>query len=405
MSDDAEREPDLDETLVLGLEYAISKVGMERYLAVPLVVLDEHCFPDPWEPNLVGVRAALRRLMRHVGLPDVPVVVEDARADALVDGLVQEPVLFDGIEDGAAHFIVQSVGRPEVLVTWLVMEVVRAWAEYQGITREDALAYRAPAEDVPERERGMMLAAPEATMIGVALGLGPLLAIGTIQTHKQEQLRGGYAVGEWAMLQVGGLVPMALARFLALHGLSRGAVPEELERTRESLSDDLRLDFDAARSEWADATHSLRTQLGLPLDPPVARQPVDASPLPVLDEAALVRGEQAFAERIRFFNRGREIYAVIERRTGMGAALGMLLGVPVVALAVAVGSTVGGAMALYPGCMVLGGLVGRSRTYLRCADQECRGMIGAAETTCPFCGGTIKGQLRSANQRLDDPDE
>ncbi|MCX4239107.1 hypothetical protein [Paraliomyxa miuraensis] len=181
----------IDDELEQHLAEAVAMVGVERYLDSPLVSFDPRSFPDPWEPSLAGVRVALRRLMRHVRLPDVPVVVEDGREGEMESGLVEEPVLFDGIEQGTTRFLVLAIGSPQQMVTWLALEVVKAWAEYQGLTRDEPLAYRGPVPDASEPPEDAGLDDASATVIGVALGLGPVLTIGTIQTHKQEQLLGG----------------------------------------------------------------------------------------------------------------------------------------------------------------------------------------------------------------------
>lgn len=393
-----EQEPDLDESLEACLAMAVQSVGVARYLAAPLVHFDERCFPDPWEPSLRGVRTALLRLMRHVRLPDVPVELDDGRTKDPEEGLLHEPVLFDGIEDGAAYFTVQAIGEPRSMVPWLTLEVVRAWAEYHGIGRERSVGYRA-AED--EHEPGQ-LADLDASVLGVALGLGPLLTFGAIQTHKLERVDGRMVHTQWASQTVGGLHPPALVRLVALHAISRGAAPEELARLRESIDEDLRRWFDHALAERRDDAARLREALGLPAEPAVERAPLDLSPLVADDDDELAEAEREHQERRRFFNRGHEIHAVIERRMGLGITAGALT--LVVLIPLLVNGWISGAVlgVVYPVFLVLGGVWGHRATFLRCSDGDCRGIIGAKDPTCPACGGTVAGQLRSANDRFAD---
>jgi len=398
MADDDEQEPDLDEVLEACLATAVQSVGVARYLDAPLVCFDERCFPDPWEPSLRGVRTALLRLMRHVRLPDVPVDLDDGRTGKRPEGLLHEPVLFDGIEDGAACFIVRAIGELRSMVPWLTLEVVRAWADYQGLGRDRAVGYRAP-EHEPEAE---LLPELEASVLGVALGLGPLLTFGAIQTHKLERVEGRSVHTEWASQTVGGLHPPVLVRLVALHAISRNAVPEELARLREAIDVDLRRMFDDALAELRDDAAGLREALGLPAEPAIERAPLDLSPLPTKDEGELVAAEREHEERRRFFNRGRKLHAVIERRTGMGvAAGGMTL---VVFLPLLVNGWISGAAlgVAYLACLVLGGVWGHRATFLRCSDNDCRGIIGPEDPTCPMCGGTVAGQLRSVSDRFAD---
>jgi hypothetical protein len=396
--DDDEDEPSLDESLEACLAKAVQSVGVARYLDAPLIYFDERCFPDPWEPSLRGVRTALLRLLRHARMPDVPVVLDDARTGGDPEGLLHEPVLFDGIEDGAACFIVQAIGEPRSMVPWLALEVVRAWAEYQGIDRERSVGYRALGDE-PDPE---LLPELEASVFGVALGLGPLLTFGAIQTHKLERVDGRMVHSEWASQTVGGLHPPALVRLVALHAVSRGAVPEELARLREAIDEDLRRVFDHALAERGDDAAQLREALGLPAELAVERAPLDLSPLPAVEDEALVAAEREHEERRRFFNRGREVHAVIERGTGMGIAAGAMplaVLVPLLLNGWISGVTLGVA---FLACLGLGGVWGHRATRLRCSDKDCRGIIGPKDPTCPACGGTVAGQLRSANDRFAD---
>jgi hypothetical protein len=300
MDADAEPELELDELIEGSLATAVETLGVGRYLEAPQVSFDERCFPDPWEPSLRGVRTVLRRLMRHVRLPDVPVVVEDLRVGAEPEGLLDHPLLFAGIEEGAAHFAVVAIGAPRLMVTWLALEVVRAWAEYHGVTGNRAGGYREPASDEAEPSpQPASLGDGLTTVFGVALGLGPLFACGTVQTHKSELLVGSHVEARWATQTVG-VPPAALTRLLAVHALSRGAGPEEIAELREALDGDFHRVLDATLVELADDVAPLREALGLPATPTLERAALDLSPLSAEDdEEALVEAEREHEERTR----------------------------------------------------------------------------------------------------------
>ncbi|MCX4239106.1 hypothetical protein [Paraliomyxa miuraensis] len=191
---------------------------------------------------------------------------------------------------------------------------------------------------------------------------------------------------------------MALARLAALHVLSRGDVPEERDLVRASLDGDLLADFDAALAEHANDAAPLRRRLGVPEDPPVTRRALDDSPLAELDDETLERAEQAYQERRRFFNRGQRVYAVIERRKSMGVVLTI---VPSLMVMFATGVPLAWALPLLAIGGSVGAVWGHKHPLLRCSDPDCRCRLGSTDSTCPFCGGSIVGQLRSANERLD----
>lgn len=397
---DADPELGLDEVIVGSLATAVETLGVGRYLEAPQVSFDERCFPDPWEPSLRGVRTVLRRLMRHVRLPDVPVVVEDLRMGAEPEGLLHNPVLFDGIEEGAAYFTVAAIGAPRLMVTWLALEVVRAWAEYHGVTGGRAGGYREPASDEAEPSpQPDSLGDGLTTVFGVALGLGPLFACGTVQTHKSERLVGSFVEARWATQTVG-VPPPALTRLLAVHALSRGVGPEEIAELREALDEDFHRVLDATLAELADDVSTLREALGLPATPTLERAALDLSPLPAEDDVALVGAEREHEERTRFFNRGHDVHAVIGHHAGLGVAGGMALSGLLLVLAIKGGLPPMFWVVSTVVCIVGGGVWGHRQTFLRCSDLKCWGRIGPKDATCPACGGTVVGQLRSADDRF-----
>lgn len=391
---------ELDTTLEGSLAEAAAWVGPDAFLEAPLVAFDARCFPDPWEASLQGVRRALQRFMRHLLLPDVPVVVHDGRDPLLQEaGPVGNPVTFTGIEDGCAHFVVFAINAPHHLAAWLALEVVRAWAEYSGLTRDEPLAYRAapePSEEDLLREHSEAIDDLHASVLGVALGLGPVIAAGSIQSHKTEQINGGWVQTRWSQDVVGGMPPPVLARLLAMHAVSREATPPELDVVRSAFDADLRSEFDATWAALREEGPSVRERLGLP-DEVRERRAIDDAPLPQGEEVDLREAEEAFAEHRRQFNRGRRVYRVIHRHTWLGMTAGLALG------GVAAGMTLGLGTPLMLGLglgAAVGGGLGRSQQFYRCSDPDCGGRITLDLATCPACEGTVSGTLARAADRL-----
>jgi hypothetical protein len=397
-----------DDALAEALAETIRWVGPERAATTPFVSFDADCFPDPWEPTLHGVGVALQRFMRHAGLPDVPVVLDDDREGYESVGPVEYPVVFDCIEDGAARFVVLAINEPQHLAAWMALEVVRAWAEYRGVTRNEPLAYRAlfPAEpdaddeavDEHDDDEEGVLDAASATFLGITLGFGPVLAAGAIQSHKQEQINGGWVQTRWSRAVVGGLPPPLLARVLAMHAAALEANEAEIERIRRGFDADLRRDLDRCHDELRTNAAALRGTLGLPAEP-MPRRALDLGPLLPLDEdarRALAEAEQANALERQMFNRGRNVYRVIHHHAIGGGVVGSLAGLAGALLA---GAAEGALVVVVVGAVVGIGL-GGWRRFHRCSDPDCARRVSLDDVTCPGCHGTIAGTIRRAADRL-----
>lgn len=390
----------VDDVLQAAIVDAVAIVGPDAWLTAPLVTFDARCFPDTWSPTLQGVHTALRRFFRHAGIGDVPIVVQDERAAEKSDAPVVDPIAFCGIEGGRAQFAVFAVGEPEHLAAWMCLEVVRAWAEHRGVTRDEPLAYRAiPTDELPPQPEAV-LDASSATVIAMGLGLGAVLAAGSVQRHKKEALDGGWVQTQFSHAVVGGFPPPVLARLVATYAVTRDATDEERELLREALPPDVARDFDEALDELGRDAPGLRRRVGLPAIVTTERRPLDLQPLgEEVDpsEPALAQAESAFEDRARRPNRGRKVFRVPHDHQWLGAGVGLAVaglatGMLLTPLAIVPGLITGAAF---------GALAGRRFLYLRCSDPDCAGRPGPGDRECPGCGGTIAGEIPTAAARLD----
>lgn len=388
----------VDDVLQAAIVDAVSIVGAETWLTAPLVTFDARCFPDTWSPTLEGVHTALRRFFRHAGIAGVPVVVQDERAAEKSDAPVVDPIAFCGVDRGRAVFTVFAVGEPEHLAAWMCLEVVRAWAEIRGVTREEPLAYRAiPTDELPPQPEAV-LDASSATMIAMGLGLGAILAAGSVQSHKPDDREDGWVQTQFSHAVVGGFPPPVLARLVATYAVSRDATDDEREILRDSLPPDIVRDFDAALDELsADAT-ALRTRLGLPAIVTAERRPLDLQPLgEEVEPAATTPPPRVESAVERAFNHGRKVFRVPRDHQWLGAGVGLAVagfatGMLLTPLAILPGLVTGAAF---------GALAGRRFLYLRCSDPECVGRPAPGDRECPGCGGTIAGEVLSPTARAD----
>jgi hypothetical protein len=121
-------------------------------------------------------------------------------------------------------------------------------------------------------------------------------------------------------------------------------------------------------------------------------EPREAAIRATLDEADLGRT-----------NLGKRVFRFSERRTGTFGILGLVAGiVPAVGLAAILGPAAINAIPVALG-LFAGGIYGRRRRLYRCAT--CRSFVTATATECRHCGGTIAGDIKHPNERLDREEE
>jgi len=132
----------VQQRLLRRLAELIRRRGHQRFLHSPLLEPSREHFPDPWSPDVHGVRAMLQRLMSYAGLGTFPIqlgmtgtmnpvrLVQESGA-----GAIHEAAWFSGIDDEAARFgyDLAHVHDPDKMAGLLAHEVSHAYRCRHGL--------------------------------------------------------------------------------------------------------------------------------------------------------------------------------------------------------------------------------------------------------------------------------
>lgn len=198
----------------------------------PILTRSKKCFPDPWTPDLEGVRRMLLRLADYAGIGDLPIDVyltEDMAMEEIVPGKGAGggrgvAAAYHGRHEGRAIFSVaqQMLGKPEELVAVLAHELAHAWRDVRGLLHD--------TQSVEEQ-------LTDATTIG--LGFGILTCNEAYRYESTGSLRGGRAQTTWQHSQLGYLSVEEMSALLSLWTVARRINPNvvrgELEVTQQAF--------------------------------------------------------------------------------------------------------------------------------------------------------------------------
>jgi hypothetical protein len=377
------------EALVAALADLMADQGSEPFLAAPILEPTDRFFPDRWEPSARGVHTLARRLLRYAGLGQLR--VEVSTGDYMSEGEdVSGPFgsvqrthhgaagWFAGIHDGVCVFgaDVAQLQRPEGMAGLMAHEVAHAYRALHALVEED--------RDLEERLTDLTT---------VYLGFGVLTVNASHRYRASGEVVGGHTLTRYSHERLGYLSPQAMSFLLGAQVVAR-ALPGGERRRLAGLLETNQASFFRTATRLLE-TGDLRERLPLPIILPTPRSP-DVGPLPPDD---LPDAPEALVPARPAPNEGRPVFRIARTRAARGAGIGVLVmmcvGVPV-ALA-AESAAVGLAS---PIAVVVGALVGRLRRRDVCADPTCEAEISREATICPGCGGTVRGRLRSARDRL-----
>jgi len=368
--------------------------ALERFLVAPLIQYNETHFPDPWSEDLLGVRTVLRRMLIHVGLPQYDVEIDDERTGES-DG-VEHGVHFVDVEGASLCFAVTAIPPPRFLVKMVALEVTRAWLAATKVVEATNAPYRAEDDDPPTvADDGV------ASVAMFALGLGVLAVGGSAEIVKSESVEGGYAVGQWQQVRVGGLPPKLAAFLLAAQLAVRDCDADELKTILAPLSDDHRVVVVAEVQTHRKDKERLVQRLGVPPSEQWPEpSPVDTQPLTddSQGDGEVRERDDAYQDAQRQPNRGAIVFRVRRTHTLGGVVAGAVLG----GIAAAVAPISGAAAVAVVAASVVGvGLLGSRTEHSRCSDRDCEYRLRDEDRVCPRCGGTVGGEIASANERLE----
>ena len=266
-SDKANADELLD--LLAGL---IASHGAERFLAAELVLESPRCFPDAWEPTIVGVGRILHRLLYYTGLEGWRMELVDGRAPMQEPGKLEQPRIdFLSAENDHLLFQLERVGVPEWVPAALCFEAARAFVA----VREPRHPYR----DGDQAEAVSQRAQARAAVATVYLGFGLITTNAAHGFASHGEIVGQSTVTWRAHLKLGALPAGDLCFLLAVQLALRGCSLEAADPLLRQLARD---QADEAR-QWlerlAGAEAELRERLGIGAD--VRPQP---APLPRVTE-------------------------------------------------------------------------------------------------------------------------
>jgi hypothetical protein len=372
----------VDRLLLVGLRRMLEKLGHHTFVSGPLLVHDRACFPDAWDADALGVHRASRRVLVHLGAPELRVRLVDTRSHDDPEAREDLVTVVD-VEEDTVTLNLAGMATPALLLPQLAFELAGP-----VVLRADrgTAGYRADERDVP---------LPGATSRSLALfvlGFGVIALSGSAVMLKRE-LVGGLVQGEWIRLSVGGFPAQVCATLLAAQVVVRNR--DESASIAARLHDDLRPLFEDAVQALVDQREPLLAALGLPPEdgwPPLRE--VEAGPLPpdtegeaeaVAAQAGLqTHLEQPLAGKVGF--RVPTTYGLQAGTAGVG--VGVLVAV------------VSGATAPLWLVPALGFLIGRFFVQ-RARCSECDLMMGADARVCSRCGVTLVGEIGHRNERLE----
>lgn len=380
---------------------ALSELLDAAHCATAYQLFAPEDLPDAWRGDLTSVRTLLRRLLRYAAEDDasLPIVLADAR-EAVVEGLganLESELAYQGWFDDQACFALIKLGDLRAMLGPTCLELARA------------IVHHARLEQLPTGYRGMVGAEHETELPSdlesflacFLLGWGVPVTNACFDPRTEAAMTGGWSHGTWRSASVG-FPPDLAAWLLAVIYHASARDPGVVESRKAQLNTHQRAAFETYYSEFAGKADQLRATLrwGSPKSWPAPGER-SLEQLPVDDhddelEAAEIEHDIA----IRKPNLGKPIFRVRPRKKLLFAFVGGILGsamVMVFGLGLAHPQL---SLALVAACAWFGGVVGYNQRGSLCSDPTCHTTLGVDATECPSCGGTIVGNIDSANDRL-----
>ena len=371
------------EWLLDGLAELVRKAGLAPFVAAPILDTTRRFLPEPYSPTLPAVDRLTRRLMQYAGLGNLDVRLEPYTPEEADDP--HALAYFAGIERGTATFgiNVDQVADLEPIAGVMAHEVAHAFRRHRGLAIDD-------------REEEEL----RTDLTAVYLGLGALTANASWRYRSSGEIQGSHVVTSWVTTAAGYLPPQAFSFALGAQLVARDPAPREWRRVLASLETNQRAFARAALDDLSSDREKLLRRLGLPESStwpsPVAPETVlrPLPPPPDFDGWADEREKPVS-------NAGRPVFRVPEENVmAPMTILGFFAATVGMAFTAFVFDSASGAFAGLGGAAI-GLWTGLRRRHEICSDPECRTKLLPDAATCPGCGGTISGRIKSADDRLE----
>jgi hypothetical protein len=391
--------PEEQHALLAELATLIARRGHATFVAAPLLEPRVEHFPDVWQPDATGVSRLARRLLAYAELGQLDVEVELFESGAQIDEIDAQGRATAWSHQGAAAWFED-----------IVKGVCRFGADARGLAAPDSLAGVMAHEVAHAYRRRHRLEASDGEaeerltdLTTVYLGFGVLTTNASYRYRQSGEIKGNSASLQWSHERRGYLSPQAMSFLLAAQVVARGMSSAERRRLAGMLETNQAAYFKAACDALGKS--DVVTRLALPLRG-TWPAPRAARPEPLVDRPQLVvvRDDEVLAalqdEEPAAPLAGIAIFRVSHHTGGrrldgfgfLGLVAGMfgLIG-HISPWGILVGMFVGAVYGWWSGW--------RARRD-RCSEPECQQVLAEGLVVCPGCGGTIRGRLASANERL-----
>lgn len=367
------------EALLRELARLIRIGGAWRFARGPVVSATTKDYPEPWDETRAQLGRVIARTLWHAHV-DAEVVLEDIRvpAERGRQYLRQTKLELVRADKGHIEIAVSSIGN-DYVAGIVAHELGRACV---ALLADDDAPFRSTEQGIPDSATGSI-----ATIV---FGLGVIATNAAHFDRSAGETIGQVAVHEHQIASAGGLEWHDLTFLLAVQATVREDVLPALDTLRQSQAESVT----AWREVLDDHEDELVTWLALgdidaeaPATRPAA--PRDFEIRAQFEEQDL--GRANLGQRVFRYYDGTQmaLYGVAGFFLGMVPA-GLVTAVigPSIFNVIPIGIT-----------MVLGLDHGRRKRLYRCAT--CRSFVTPIDTKCRICGGTIAGDIKHPNDRLD----
>ena len=365
------------EDLLRELARVLAIGGAWRFARGPVVAATARDYPEPWDQSRGALAKVIARTLWHAHL-DVAATLEDGRAPTGRDRkhLRETRIELVRADDAGVELVTTSIGNDDVAGI-VAHEIGRAYVAC--MSRGDH-PWRSGDHGLPDAATG--------SLATIAIGLGVVAANAAHHDRSAGQTIGRTAYHEHQIAQAGGLPWHDLTFLLAVQATVRDDVLAALDTLRPSQAQDV-----AAWCEVLDDHEDELVQL-LELgdmDTPPERPPVprEVTIRASFDEADLARVNLGRPVFRYYAGTQLPLYGILGAFGGslLGGAAAAIFG-PSLFMLIPIGAAT-----------VLGADHGRRKRMYRCAT--CRGFVTPEAAQCATCGGTIAGDIKHPDERLE----